>query len=72
MQTTLRWQPAPRLVPLVLIALLIVALVAAVAYVGAQRRLPLPTGPAANGQIAYSGWPGLTAQTPTRSRPTRL
>ena len=53
MQTTLRWQPAPRLVPLLLVALLIVALVAVVAFVGGPRRLPLPTGPADNGQIAF-------------------
>src|SRR5262245_66177889 len=54
MQTTLRWQPSPRLVPLLLVAVLIVALVAVAAFVGGQRGLPLPTGLAANGQIAYT------------------
>lgn len=54
MQTTLRWQPGPRLVPLVLVSLLVIALVAAVAFVGSRPRLPLPTGLAANGQIAYT------------------
>jgi Tol biopolymer transport system component len=54
MQTTLRWQPVPRLVPVVLVGLLIVALLAAALFVGSPRRLPLPTGLAANGQIAYA------------------
>ena len=69
MQTTLRWQPAPRLVPLVLVAFLIAAVLAAIAFVGSQRRLPLPTGPAANGQIAYASDGQLWLAEPDGSNP---
>jgi len=50
-----RMAAAPR-VPLryvVLVALLVLALVAAAAYVGSPRHLPAPFGPAGNGDIPY-------------------
>jgi WD40 repeat protein len=45
----------PRLRPvLVLVAIALVLLALAIAYVGSQRRLPDPFGPAANGVVAFS------------------
>ncbi|MFL5779455.1 MAG: TolB family protein, partial [Chloroflexota bacterium] len=40
--------------PAIVVALLIVLLITAAVFVGTQRRLPAPFGPAANGRIAFT------------------
>jgi Tol biopolymer transport system component len=55
MQMTLPRVVVPRAAPyLALLALLLIGLLVALAIAGAQRRVPAPFGPAANGLVAYS------------------
>jgi WD40-like Beta Propeller Repeat len=54
MQLTMQRMPAMRpAFYIALVALLAIALLAALAFVGSQRRLPAPYGPAGNGLVAY-------------------
>ena len=54
MQLTMRRTAVPRLAPLLLLlGLLIVALLAALVYVGSRPKVPPPFGVAANGRIAF-------------------
>lgn len=50
-ETTMRLTPAPRVAWLLLVLALIVAVVAAIAFAGAQRRLPEPFGLARDGTV---------------------
>ena len=72
METTLRLAPAPRVAWLLLVLALVVVIVAAIAFAGAQRRLPAPFGPAANGMILSEGGDGdiyVSAADGTDTRP---
>ena len=52
-QLTMRFQPIPRLVPILLLIALLLAAVAVAMTVGSPPRLPAPFGLAANGLLAY-------------------
>jgi TolB protein len=72
MQLTTRFQPAPRLLPVLLLVAVVLALTAAIVIIGSQPKVPPPFGPAANGRIAYlSGGQILTAE-PDGSDPREL
>jgi Tol biopolymer transport system component len=54
MQTSLRFQRMPSLVPLLILLALAIAAVTAALFVGSRSpRLPAPFGPATNGRVAY-------------------
>jgi Tol biopolymer transport system component len=53
MHLTLRWQPVPRAVPVLVLLALLVAAAMIVLAVGGRKPLPPPFGPADNGRIAY-------------------
>jgi Tol biopolymer transport system component len=53
MQLTMRWQPVPRAVPVLVMLALLVAAALVVLAVGGRKPLPPPFGPADNGRIAY-------------------
>jgi Tol biopolymer transport system component len=53
MQLTVRFQPLPRLVPILLLVGLLLAVAVAIVVVGSQRRLPPPFGLAAPGSVAF-------------------
>ena len=72
METTLRLAPAPRVAWLLIVLALIVAVVGAIAFVGGQRRVPAPFGPAVNGVILSEGGDGdiyISAADGTDTRP---
>ena len=58
MQTTLHLAPVTRVAWLLVTAVLLLAVVAMVLYVGTQPRRPAPFGPARNGSLVYSGLEG--------------
>jgi Tol biopolymer transport system component len=55
MESTLRLAPTPRIAWLLVVLALVVAIVAAIAIAGSQRRVPAPFGPAGNGLILSEG-----------------
>jgi Tol biopolymer transport system component len=73
MDLTMRQVPALRLAWRALaVALLVLALVAAAVYVGSQRRVPPPFGPARNGSIAYSSGGDIYVRTTFDAQPRLL
>lgn len=58
-QLVMARQSVPRLAPLVVVAALLVALLAAALFMAGRPRLPAPFGPAANGLVAYMSGPQI-------------
>ena len=58
-QLVTRWQTVPRVAPLAVALVLLLALLAAALLLSGRPRLPAPFGPAANGLIAYMSGPQI-------------
>ena len=58
-QLVTRWQTVPRVAPLAVALMLLLALLAAALLISGRPRLPAPFGPAANGLIAYMSGPQI-------------
>jgi Tol biopolymer transport system component len=70
MDLALRFQPRPRLTPILIVLALVAALVAGALIVGSTiRRLPAPFGMAANGSIVFISGGRLTVANPDGSNP---
>ena len=58
-QLVTRWQTVPRVAPLAVALMLLLALLAAALLLSGRPRLPAPFGPAANGLVAYMSGPQI-------------
>jgi hypothetical protein len=58
-QLTMRWRPAPSVMPIALVVVLLLLAGLVVAVVGSPKRLPAPFGPADNGSLAYMSGPQI-------------
>ena len=58
-QLVMARQSVPRLAPLIVVAALLIALLAATLFIAGRPRLPAPFGPAANGLVAYMSGPQI-------------